>query len=159
MAIGIGFRTRGFVIVMPAIRKPLDRATEKVMKRYGSFVRQTARRSIRKPTKSKPHSSPGEPPRSATGFLKNPKLLIFNYDRRTRSVVVGPVKIFSKRTDAPRVLEEGGTAIGRRRGFKGRKRTVGGFFRFQMKARPYIGPANVENLPKLPGLWKNSVRF
>lgn len=146
MAIGVGFKVRGFKLNVPAIRSRYDIAAERVMKRFGGFVRRTARQSIRK---SKKPSRPGQPPKSRTGFLK--RGILFDYDRRRRSVVVGPTRLSgAKGSNVPRVLEEGGIGSVRRKGARP--------FRIRVKKRPYMGPALAKELPGLPAMWKNSVR-
>lgn len=145
MAIGIGFKVRGFKLNTGLIISRKDRATQRVLSRFGSFVRRAAKQSIRR---SKKPSQPGKPPRSHTGFLK--KLIIFNYDARRRAVVVGPIRLGNaKGIDVPRVLEEGGIGIIRRKGAKP--------FKVRIRPRPYMGPALAKELPGLPALWKNSV--
>jgi len=86
-------------------------------------------------------SRPGQPPRVRKGLLK--RMIFFNYDLTSRSVVIGPAKLPGFRD--PNVLinlEEGGRMSG------------GG----RMEARPHTLPANKKNLPKLEGLWRNSIR-
>ena len=51
-----------------------DRATRKVFSKFGAFVRQTARSSIRK---RKSISEPGQPPSSHTGLLKRNIFFVF----------------------------------------------------------------------------------
>ncbi len=45
-----------------------DRATRRVLSKFGAFVRQTARRSIRR---RRSVSQPGQPPSSHTGLLSS----------------------------------------------------------------------------------------
>ena len=120
-----------------------DAATRQVLSRFGAFVRQRARTSIRK---RKAISEPGNPPSSHTGLLRNG--IFFGYDITSRSVVVGPVPLRGRRPVAPPALEYGGTSS-----------TPGTFSRtFNVRARPYMRPALRKELPGLPRLWKNSVK-
>ncbi len=130
----------------PKVKRAVDAARRKVLSKGGAFIRQTARTSIRK---RKGTSKPGSPPYSHVGLLR--RFILFGYDRQSESVVIGPVGI--KGSTAPRVLEQGGktTATRRRRG----KRTER---RVRVAARPYMNPALEKERPKLPELWRNSVK-
>ncbi|GHT23217.1 hypothetical protein FACS189419_06890 [Planctomycetales bacterium] len=88
------------------IRNKVDLRTRKVLSKFGSYVRQTAKKSIRK---RKGTSKPGSPPFSHTGTLK--KFLFFGYDPNRRSVVIGPVVVPGKSGKAPSVLEHGGRVV------------------------------------------------
>ena len=124
------------------------RAKRKVLSRFGAFVRRTAKSSIRKRKKVSP---PGKPPTSRTGLLK--KFIFFGYVPASDSVVVGPIMLNSKSGDTPRVLELGGkTTVASGLKSKRKKRTV------KIAARPYMTPAMDKELPKLPDMWKNSIK-
>ena len=120
-----------------------DRATRRVLSRFGAYVRTSARHSIRR---RKATSKPGQPPSSHTGLLR--RHIYFSYDARARDVVIGPVPMGAK-TSAPETLEHGGRVVQRRRG---RRQTLA------YAARPYMGPALRKELPKLGGMWANSIR-
>ena len=127
-----------------AVLSATDRATRRVLSKFGAYVRRTAKSSIRK---RKAISRPGKPPSSHTGLLK--RFILFGYDPTRRSVVIGPLRLTrGGRGDAPRALEEGGTSRLVRRG---RKKRV------KIKARPFMGPAMEREKPKLPQMWRNSV--
>lgn len=126
-----------------AVVKAVDRATLSVLSKIGAFIRQAAKSSIRS---RKAISKPGSPPSSHEGSLK--RLIYFSYDPASRSVVIGPVPLHGK-AEAPPLLEFGGTA---RRIRRGKARTV------NYRARPFMGPAMQQELPKLPAMWANSVR-
>jgi len=132
-----------------AVTGAVDAAKRKVLSKAGAFIRTAARTSIRKRKGSAP---PGKPPHSHEGSLR--RLILFGYDRTSDSVVVGPVGF--KNSTAPSALEYGGPAtVTRRRGGRsGRRdsRTV------KIASRPYMGPALERERPKLPLLWRNSVR-
>jgi hypothetical protein len=125
-----------------------DKATRRVLSKFGAFVRQTARRSIHR---RKRPSRPGQPPSSHVGLLK--RRIFFGYDREKRSVVIGPAPINQRSpypgTTVPELLEEGGRV---RRREKGKTEVL------HYKARPFMGPAYENELPKLPAMWRNSVK-
>jgi phage gpG-like protein len=129
------------------IVRAVSRAKRQVLSKAGAFIRQRARTSIRR---RKGTSRPGEPPLSHTGLLR--RFILFGYDRRSESVVVGPVGF--RRSTAPNVLEFGGrTSIeSRRRQRRKRSRVV------RIAARPYMKPALEKERSNLPPLWRNSVR-
>ena len=132
----------------PKVMKAVDRATRRVLSRFGAFVRTTARSSIRQ---RKHPSGPGRPPSSHTGLLK--RFIFFGYDRSRRSVVIGPARLNQKVGDAPHALEYGGTSTvveGTRN--KRTKRRVA------IAARPFMGPAFEKEKPQLTKLWSDSVR-
>ena len=128
-----------------AVISRVDKATRKVLSRFGAFVRQTARKSIRKRTKT---SEPGQPPSSHTGLLK--RFIFFGFDPQKSSVVIGPQRLSQKgRGAAPALLEHGGKTTLKRRG----KRV-----KAKVRQRPFMGPAFEKEQPQLPALWRNSVK-
>ena len=132
----------------PAVLKAVDAGTIKVLSKFGAFVRRTMKSSIRKRRKS---SEPGKPPSSHTGLLK--QFIFFSFDPRNRSVVIGPEKLNAKIGSTPEVLEYGGSnVIATYRKKVVSKHTV------SIKARPYARPALEKELPKLPEMWRNSVK-
>jgi len=144
----IGFDVKRVFFDTKAVRAKTNKATRRVLSRFGAFVRQTARRSIRRRKKA---SQPGRPPSSHRGLLK--KFIWFGYDVVRRSVVIGPVRLSQKgRGEAPSALEHGGIVMmqsPRRRGKKTRAR---------IRPRPFMGPAIEKEKPKLPALWRDSVK-
>lgn len=122
-----------------------DRATGKVLSRFGAFVRRAARSSIRRRSTV---SRPGQPPTSWTGLLR--RFLFFSYEPQKRSVVIGPARLRRSDGEAPPLLEHGGTVARRRRGAARRV--------LRYRARPYMGPAFEKEKPKLPQMWRDSVR-
>ncbi|MCC6910078.1 MAG: hypothetical protein IT430_19255 [Phycisphaerales bacterium] len=130
----------------PKVKRAVDAARRKVLSKAGAFIRQSARTSIRK---RKGTSKPGQPPHSHVGLLR--RFILFGYDKQSDSVVIGPVGF--RASTAPRVLERGGTTtVTRRRRGKRTERRV------RIAARPYMQPALEKERPKLPELWRNSVR-
>ena len=148
----------------PKVVKAVDRATRRVLSKFGGYVRQTSRRSIRKPRKKKiseltsvekrqyrrtgerPTASAkrGKPPRSQTGRLK--KTILFWYNPSEQSVTIGPARFPGR--DRIGALEKGGAT--RSRGKKPRN--------MQIQPHPFMGPALIKELPKLEPMWANSVR-
>lgn len=105
------------------VLKAVNRGKIKALSKAGAFVRTRARSSIRK---RKRVSFPGQPPSSHTGLLRN--WILFGYEPRTESVVVGPAKL-NKRGQVPSILEFGGSVMGP----DGRDHMI--------LPRPYMGPA------------------
>src|SRR5947209_8749044 len=102
-----GFFDRALVL------RATDAAERRNLSRFGAFTRQRARTSIRK---RKRVSDAGKPPSSHVGTLRN--LILFAFDQRRRSVVIGPTQ--SGRGEAPALLEYGGDVT--RRGRNGATR-------------------------------------
>lgn len=125
------------------VQRAVEASTRKVLSKFGAFVRQRAKTSIRN---RKGTSPPGQPPYSHTGLLR--KFVLFAYDPARKSVVIGPT-LTQEGSEAPRLLEHGGETtleIG------GKKR------RARYRPRPFMGPAFEEEKQQLPSLWRNSVR-
>jgi len=142
--IGLSFQAakRGF-FDRAAVQQKVEKATRKVLSRFGAFVRQRAKTSIKK---RKEISRPGQPPHSHVGLLR--KFILFAYDPNRKSVVIGPT-LTKQESEAPRLLEHGGdTTLETREGPK----------RAHYRPRPFMGPAFEAEKPQLPALWKNSVR-
>lgn len=124
-------------------------ATRRVLSKFGSFVRRTARTSIRK---GKGISLPGNPPKGHVGTLR--KGILFGYDIDRESVAVGPIP--ANEGVAPEVLEYGGNlTIAAKRVGKTRRRVQ---VRGKYRPRPFIRPALRKELPKLSAMWADSVR-
>ncbi|MEZ6233406.1 MAG: hypothetical protein R3B68_04380 [Phycisphaerales bacterium] len=142
----IDFRIKSLFFDRPAVTRSVDGAKRRVLSKAGAFIRTAARTSIRK---RKGSAAPGKPPHSHEGSLR--RLIFFGYYRANDSVVVGPVGF--KKSVAPRALEHGGATVvvARRRGrLQSRK--------VKIQARPFMAPALERERPKLPVLWRNSVR-
>jgi hypothetical protein len=150
----VGFNKKQFFFDRQIVIGAVGRASAKNLSKAGSFVRRSARSSLRRRKKVSP---PGQPPSVHTqdrvATLKN---IWFVFDPAQRSVVVGPLKLNgsrlegSNRQTVPSLHELGGTAVvgGRRK----RKR------RAKYASRPFMGPAMERELPKFAGLWANSVK-
>lgn len=124
-----------------AVKDAIDAGTKKTLSKFGAFVRQRAKTSIR--TRKQP-SAPGQPPSSHTGDLK--RLIFFALDVKTKSLVVGPVPF--RRGEAPRLLEHGGEITRQRK--SGARRQV-------YRPRPFMAPAAKAEMPKFAALLKGMV--
>lgn len=121
-----------------------DQATRRVLSKFGAFVRQRAKTSIRKKKGSSP---PGTPPHSHVGLLR--KFILFTYDHPKRSVVIGPTRLNSPSRMggklATELLEHGGVV-----------KHGGRILRYL--ARPFMRPALAAEMAKMPGMFRNQVR-
>lgn len=125
------------------VQAAVDRSTRKVFSKFGAFVRQRSRTSIKK---RKGTSPPGEPPFSHAGLLR--RFILFAFDANKKSVVIGPT-LLRDSAEAPKLLEHGGeTVLDTRKGPKAAR----------YRPRPFMGPAFEKELPGLPNLWRDSVR-
>lgn len=158
-----------------AILKGMDRAAARGLSKFGAFVRQSAKTSIRY---RKDPSAPGQPPsahRTVTRTKTNRKtgatkaqassplrdLIFFYYDRDKKSVIIGPV-IFpsARRKGTPERLEKGGSVAGfKRQPVAGRPGRRGKLVRATLHypARPFMSPAFNKELPKLVGFFRNAI--
>ncbi|MCS7168069.1 MAG: hypothetical protein RMI91_11965 [Gemmatales bacterium] len=125
------------------VQRSVDAGTRRVLSKFGAFLRQRARTSIRK---RKGTSPPGQPPYSHTGLLR--KFILFAFDPQRRSVVIGPT-LTKEGSTAPRLLEHGGNAV---IADCGKKR------RAHYRPRPFMQPAFEQEQPKLPALWRDFLR-
>ena len=99
----IDFKFRVAFFDTKEVRSKVSEATRKVLSKFGAFVRQTAKQSMKKKNGPAP---PGQPPHSHVGLLK--RWILFGYDKTRESVVVGPSKL-PKKGNVPETLEKGGT--------------------------------------------------
>lgn len=126
------------------VQKQVDAGTKRVLSKFGAYVRQRAKTSIRT---RKGISSPGNPPYAHTYVARkrdNPNgkrkkgskfylfrnSILFSYDPSSKSVVIGPALLNGSRTNptVPELLEKGGTVS--RDG-----KTM------HYRPRPFMGPA------------------
>lgn len=113
-------RLKEFFFDRQVVLTAVDRARKRVLSKFGSFVRRTARQSIRKRKRA---SLPGQPP-SGHGKQLLKTFIYFGYDPGNDSVVIGPEKLGgSSMGEAPEVLEYGGW--GMRKNTRRRRRVVG----------------------------------
>jgi len=123
------------------IKNQVDKTTRKALSKFGSFVRQTSRQSIRR---GRGTSKPGKPPFSHTGLLK--KFIYFGFDPHRTSVVIGPVVISGKSGKALEALESGGTV------------SLPDGRQVKVEPRPFMGPAFTKELMKLSSIWASAVK-
>jgi hypothetical protein len=164
----------------------MDRATARALSRFGAFVRQRAKSSIRYRKDPAPPGSPPSAHKTASRLKTNRKtgatkrqassplrdLIFFAYDREKKEVIVGPA-IFpsAKRKGVPERLEKGGSVSGTRRekvpGAQGRDRR-GQFVALDRRTRlvratlryeprPFMRPAFDAEIGKVAGFFKNSL--
>lgn len=103
------------------------------------------RRQVR-PKRPYRASRPGSPPRTRKSKLLR-KRLFYVYQPARRDVIIGP-EWLSKKGDAPRLLEEGGTFYVKRKG-KRQRRT--------MDVRPYMQPALRTAKPELATMFADTI--
>ena len=149
----VGFEKKKLFFDRQIVIDAVGKATAKNLSKAGSFIRTSARSSLRR---RKSTSPPGEPPsvhsKDRVATLKN---IWFVFDPANRSVIVGPLKLErsrlegSDRKTVPSLHELGGAAVVKN---KKRKR------RARYAPRPFMGPAMQRELPKFEGLWANSVK-
>lgn len=115
-------------------------------------------------------SKPGTPPNYITGALRDN--ILFSYDPKRQSLVVGPRKLNSKSLGAsspiPQVLNEGGAYYETTYAYRHTDGTTGKFKRrdsvrikvgrriVEIEARPYNGPS-AKNWPKILQKWRNLI--
>jgi hypothetical protein len=147
----IGLRAgqaKGLFFDSKKVMAATTKAERRVLSRFGAYVRRSARSSIRK---RKGTSAPGQPPSSHTGLLK--RFIFFAYEPRRRSVVIGPARLNQKTGEALPALEHGGPVrIVSRRKVARRRRII------RIRPRPFMGPAFEREKPKLPAMWRDSIR-
>jgi hypothetical protein len=141
-----GYSVKKLFFDAPAVLKALDAGERKSLSKIGAFLR-TRERSSMKVRKNA--SVPSKPPSAHNRKLKD--LIFFSYDFATKSVVIGPTPF--RAGTAPRVLEEGGIAVIKKRGTERVIRRV-------IRPRPYAGPALAAEIQAgtIPQALKDSVR-
>jgi len=119
---------------LPRIRKAVKRANVRGLGHAGAGIRLRARRSIKR--KGTP-SQPGRPPHTRKGQLR--QSILYAVERREGRVVIGPSY---ERVGTSAMAHE----------FGGRYR------RERFKKRPFMGPALLKHMPRIPRHWAASVR-
>ena len=135
----------------------LDKTTRRVLSRFGAYVRNSAKWSIR--TKDGP-SPPGQPPHSHTGLLR--KFIFFYYERMNQNVVIGPTLLpwtrQAPRPTVPEVLEYGGRTTRQywsKKDKRGRRKLK--TKEVHIRPRPYMNPAFEKQETKLPAMWRDAL--
>jgi hypothetical protein len=144
----VSFKVQNMFFDRLRVIRAMDAKQRKVLARFGAYVRQTAKKSIKDaPREGKldangnpvPRvSKPGSPPLSHVGTLR--RHIYFSYDPNRRSVVIGPI-IFGNGNSgiALPALEYGG---------KSKRKNDGKSINVQ--ARPFMGPAFRQEIQELP---------
>ncbi len=128
-----GLRVR-ITFDLPRIRRAVKRANVRGLGHAGAGIRLRAQRSIRKSGKP---SSPGHPPHTRKGVLR--RAILYAVEKDRQRVVIGPA------------FEKAGTS--------GMAHEFGGRYRQERyEKRPFMGPALIRQLPKIPKHWRGSVR-
>jgi hypothetical protein len=136
--------------------KELDAAKRKVLSKFGAFVRQTARSSIRPIGKKGEPSPPGSPPKSREGSLK--RLIVFAYEPDRDNVVIGPLlRGGVSELNTPARLEFGGSFTVTRLTRERRRLGIIRGKRYVTEARPFMRPAFMREMTKMPAMWANSI--
>ena len=167
-------QAKGFFFDPGKLFAGLDKATQRILSKFGGSVRLRSKRSIKE--RKKP-SVPGKPPSSRTGVLK--QFIFYAYEPQKRTVVIGPTptnQIFFNRDrrpvtgTVPGVLEYGGEITllevlkwgkWRRADLRSRRRNANLPTRYRtvrIAARPYMQPAFDAALETLDPLWRDSIR-
>ena len=159
--------TSSIVSDFEKVQRATDRKTYKFLRRFGAFVRTTARRSMRPGGKKNKVSRPFEPPRThGGGILKNS--ILFEVTSNRKNVVIGPILVSGTKgsNKVAQVLEEGGTLTGFTTILDAGETGRDAFGKFvkakkpkreqvtkRIAPRPYMGPAFHENKAKLSSIW------
>lgn len=89
--ITLDYRITDFFFDRIEIIEQIEKAERKNLSKIGAFVRQRARSGLRRRKKtSSPGSTPSVHSRDRVATLKN---ILFGYQPRTHSVIIGPVKL------------------------------------------------------------------
>lgn len=116
------------------LREAAQRANFASLTHAAAAIRLTARRSIRR---SKRQSSPGRPPHTRAGQLK--RAILYAIERQKAKAIIGP---------SAQIV-----------GTSGHAHEFGGRYRREVfPKRAFMGPALMENLPRLPKFWRASVK-
>jgi len=131
MTVAMNARTR---MDTKKVRRKTKRAGIENLGHAGAAIRLVARRSIRRRKKK---SAAGQPPSTRQGQVK--RALAYKVEKEKDLVVVGPEEPVVGTSAAAH--EHGGRYKGDR-----------------YEKRPFMGPALEETQPRLPRLWRGSVR-
>lgn len=132
----------------PVVRA-MDRAANRVLGRFGSYVRRDARKRIKKASRKRAVSQPGESPVTHNQQLK---LILFDVNSLAKFVIIGPIRLRGKRGLATRALEEGGEIS-----WDGMRNGKPVIAHAKIKPRPYMKPSFEALKPKLPEMWRNAI--
>jgi len=137
-----------YKLFLPEVKRAVDSANIRVLKRQGAYLRGVAKRSIRYKKNSAINSAPGSAPYThGRKVLKN--AIMFAYDAASMTVVIGPSN--NKVGDIAATHEHGGTE-------QHKKKDGSGYYSASYPARPYMGPAFEKIKNKLPEFWHNAIK-
>ena len=164
------------------LQQGFEDARKRILLRAGGLIRKIARSSIKarkwkkfakRPSKSgKTHyihdyldlraltSQPGQPPFAHTSKGEfGIKTILFAYDNRTDSVIVGPVGRPSAYS-VPQALEYGGVTVVRVPSWARKRSRIQGKSKIvkRIKARPFMRPALEKFQKEYPQLWRDAIR-
>jgi hypothetical protein len=161
----------------PAVIRAIGRAEAAYLSRAGAFVQRRARSSIRR--RKKP-SAPGQPPSAHSKRNPSLKTILFAFESKRESVIVGPVKLnqvefaIQGTTTVPSRLEFGGGATIREERYRnsrsgtwfrrdGRRRVDNERKEYRTRRvtyakRPFMGPALKAEAKNFPDLWANAIK-
>ena len=125
------------------ITDAMDRATQKVLEKFGAFVRQRAMHSVRK---RKAVSKPGQPPSSHLGLIRDH--ILFQVELASKNVVIGPMKMDRISPTALQSLEHGGSSLIMHHG-----KTMS----VMIQKRPFMQPAFDVEKEKAAEMFRNSL--
>ena len=167
----ITYDVRGMFFDRLAVQARVDAQKRKRLSKAGAYVRRTARTLLRR----KKTSAPGQPP-ATHGPEPNLRTVLFGYDPRSESVVVGPIKlnqatmVDGNRSTVPELMERGGIATiyeeryrgqlrWRRRDMRRNPRPEKEYRRRRAvyQPRPFMGPALDRERGKFPELFRNCI--
>lgn len=152
MSFGLKMTVKNLFFDRASVQRAVGPANAKALSKAGAFVRRRARSSMRR---RKGPSAPGQPPsahsRDAVASLKT---ILFAYDQRAMSVVIGPVLLNGSQGSVPALHEFGGVQSIRRPA-RGRRPASVRMARYPK--RPYMAPALAAEAPNFPSLWADSV--
>lgn len=144
MALKLATTKRNFFDAKKVIRA-MERAERRELSRYGAFVMTGARRRVRR---RKSSAGPGKSPTHwQTGSRDGLRRILFAYEPRTSSVIIGPVKLNAQGRDVPNLMETGGTG-----------RPAPDKPKVRYRPHPFVGPEQEKRAPQFPDLLKGSVR-
>ena len=123
-------------------------ASLRALSKFGAFVRQRAKTSMRS---RKGASEPGSPPSKHLGLIGD--FLFFVVEPEAQNVLIGPAKINKPVPMILEVLEHGGETL-----IMGRGKDKGKSVPAMIQPRPFMQPAFDIEIQKAPYLWENSLR-
>lgn len=133
------------------VMQAVDAKNRRALSRVGAFIQRRSRSSLRRRKKTSPAGKP--PSVHSNAKFETLKNILFVYEPKTQSVVVGPVRTNERNATAvPNLHEFGGSTVIRRRGTRNRPATVR---RVRYPARPFMGPAFDKELQEgtIPRAW------